>query len=342
MDKQYRKPTNSHVVQNHHVENSKYNIKIFMTEKPGRSTNKQKEINNCENNLYAFKQNNVSVKQDLYEIKRRIFANFCNNVTYKWNASCQNSEVLPFQSFFIREMNVYELWILRCNVERHLISKSLSRKLLNSVVEVSNELKSNDFSKIRLSLNHFIFDSMMGPVARTEVDESNNPEKVMTISTKIEEQSTKQLESKHNCINSFFDSELVLSLSDSTESIIDEKRLDIFLLEEEFDDDTIILQNMSKNGDMDLVCASQQLSLPPDQPLSLNDDFRSDYFSSDQSASSIYSNSSSDNPGDDGFLAAIMNLNSRLGELIKGCRSMNSELKGISRDMQTKRKLLTI
>ena len=141
------------------------------------------------------------------------------------------------------------------------------------------------------------------------------------------------MECNHNCVSSLIENELVLSLSDSTESIIDEKSLDVFLLEEEFDDDTIILQNMTKNGNMDLVCVSQPLSLPPVQPLSLNDDFRSDYFSSDQSASSIYSNSSSEDPCDDGFLATIMTLNSRLGELIKGCRNMNSELKGNSCDM---------
>ena len=107
-------------------------------------------------------------------------------------------------------------------------------------------------------------------------------------------------------------------------------------VEEEFDDDTIILQNMSKNGNMDLVCASQSLSLPAVQPLTINDDFRSDYFSSDQSASSIYSNSSNDYSSDDGFLVAIMNLNSRLGQLIQSCKNMNSDLKGISRDMQKK------
>ena len=334
VDKQYQKQTNSYVVQNHHVENSKYDIKIFMTENSRRSTNEQKEMNNFENNLCVFKQNNESVKQDSYKIKRRIFANLSNNIASKWNANCPNSEVLLYPLFFIRVMNVNNLCQFRWNIERHLISKPLNRKLLNSVLEVSNEPVWNEFSKIRLSTNPVILDCMMGPVARTEVDKNNNPGKVMTMSTKTEEKITKPMECKNNCVDSLFDSELVLSLSDSTESIIDEKSLDVFLLEEEFDDDTIILQNMTKNGNMDLVCVSQPLSLPPVQPLSLNDDFRSDYFSSDQSASSIYSNSSSGDPSDDGFLATIMNLNSRLGELIKGCRSMNSELKGISRDMQ--------
>ena len=336
-DEQYRnRTTNSFAVQNHHVGNSKYNIKIFMTQKPGRSTNKQEEIENFDNTLCAFKQNNENVKQDLYRIKKRIFANLSNNISYEWNANWPNSVVLSYQLFSPREMKVYNLWQLYWDNERHPFSQSFNKKSLNSVVKIPNELLLNDFSKIWKSMKPVILDSIMCPGARAEVDKNNNPGTETTICAKTDEKSTKYLECNHNCVNSLIESELVLSLSDSTESIIDEKQLDVFLLEEEFDDDTIILQNMSKNGNMDLVCASQPLSLPAVQPLTINDDFRSDFFSSDQSASSIYSNSSNDYSNDDGFLDSIMNLSSRLGQLITSCKNMNSDLKGISRDMQKK------
>ena len=121
---------------------------------------------------------------------------------------------------------------------------------------------------------------------------------------------------------------------------MDEDALELFLTEEEFDDDSIIEQNMIDDGSVGFTCRktysndmSQNTSrISPSFSIwskpNSKIDFKTKETNIPQVSTTFKSSSSNDLLNNDCFLHSIVDLNTKLGYLIKSCRNLSSELKG--------------
>ena len=129
----------------------------------------------------------------------------------------------------------------------------------------------------------------------------------------------------------------LLSKPVSLDFEMDEDSLEIFLNEEEFDDDTIIRQNMIDGENVDVSFQKTTLSDTNQNILPISSTSFSDKNINDKHKETKNSQLSTRRstssvtifPTDDSLLYSIVALNTKLEDLIKSCRSMNSELKGI-------------
>ena len=107
--------------------------------------------------------------------------------------------------------------------------------------------------------------------------------------------------------------------------------LDVFLAEEEFDDDILPEENMeSRNSEIEFFYfCSPFSSVRPKRNLKKI----GVSITSNQNLDTAFYNPLNELHNNDFALGEILALNTRLGDLIRSCRNMSSELKGILRDM---------
>ena len=341
-DKGQNKPTNSKFVKPIKVRNSIDICTVLAKETPGAQGDAKNKLT-TENNFCFSNRSTVSVEKNLRLMKRSILFNK--------NDTLENSTNVYFILSFLYDIQRNNLrqacWDI-CDIQRNFILESTIKNELRCDLIKAYKLPSFEASGIFSSKKDnksIILEAKMTPLQIENITPNtvsqienetckNNAQETGTMLPEMSERDSSTInEDKEYYADSIFENELFLSLSDKSESIIDEKAIDLLLSEEEFDDDKIILQNMNRKGKFEFISRSLS-SYSVNRPLNLSDSgFDNDDYSCNQSVSSIYSSTPIDEPGDEGFLNAITTLSSRLGDLIKSCRNMNSELKVVKKDL---------
>ena len=289
-------------------------------------------------NIFCFPRNILRIQQNWCQRSCPFYTNFGKSISHDKTTVWPNVSNVDYQLFLLHEiyaLNLKHASSDRCENERVTILQSNNKKKSDSAATTNGEFSSDvDFNIFQSTANTgpTKVDSIMVLVTETEVGKQNY-QCIDPMFTDIYEENT--IRCKENKNN--FENRFVLPLPDppsSIDGITNENALDIFLFEEEFDDDSIIMKNMNLNGNIELLSSSQSPSFSVPSSVNLSDNFETACLSSEKSVSSISRSSLNSGLSDDGFLNAISTLNSKLGDLIRSCRSMSSELKGILRDMK--------
>ena len=343
-DKEEKKPTDLKFAKPQILKNSNNICTVFAKEKCGAQGDVKNKLTG-ENKFCYLNQNTVSVKQHLCQMKRPFFTKQNTKNLFNNDNILENSTNVCYK---IKRNTLRQFCWDIGDIQRNFIFESTIKSELSGDLITPHESLSLEESGILRSskdIKSIIVEANMTPLqienitpntcSRIENEiRKGNPQNTGTIPSEVsEEDSSRIIEDKEDHTNSMFENELFLSLSDMSESIIDEKAVDLLLSEEEFDDDKIILQNMNEKGKLDFLTMSPS-HYSVNKPLNLSDSgFDNDDFSCDQSVSSMYRSTPIDESGDEGFLNAITTLSSRLGDLIKSCRIMNSELRVVRTDL---------